>query len=152
MSCPNFIGQTVLITGASRGIGAAAAEHFATLGAQVVLTARSEAELAKLAEKIGSKSLAIACDIADFAQVQAAVDQTVARFGRLDIVVNNAVMAPSFQHPIGRTGRNIEDRPALLCRHDRQGRLHHVKDTFNIHINHPVPIGGFEIRRLGPGD
>ena len=55
-------------------------------------------------------------------------------------------MAPSFQHPIGRTGRNIEDRPALLCRHDRQGRLHHVKDTFNIHINHPVPIGGFEIR------
>ena len=88
----DFSGQTVLITGASRGIGAAAAEHFATLGAQVVLTARSEAELAKLAEKIGSKSLAIACDIADFAQVQAAVDQTVARFGRLDIVVNNAGM------------------------------------------------------------
>jgi len=88
----DFSGQTVLITGASRGIGAAAAEHFATLGAQVVLTARSEAELAKLAEKIGSKALAIACDIADFAQVQAAVDQTVARFGRLDIVVNNAGM------------------------------------------------------------
>ena len=63
----DFSGQTVLITGASRGIGAAAAEHFATLGAQVVLTARSEDELAKLAEKIGSKALAIASDIADFA-------------------------------------------------------------------------------------
>ena len=88
----DFSGQTVLITGASRGIGAAAAEHFATLGTQVVLTARSEAELAKLAEKIGPKALAIACDIADFAQVQAAVDQAVARFGRLDIVVNNAGM------------------------------------------------------------
>ncbi|MDB2501126.1 SDR family oxidoreductase [Planktomarina temperata] len=88
----DFSGQTVLITGASRGIGAAAAEHLATLGAQVVLTARSEAELAKLAEKMGPKALAIACDIADFAQVQAAVDQTVARFGRLDIVVNNAGM------------------------------------------------------------
>ena len=92
----DFSGQTVLITGASRGIGAAAAEHFATLGAQVVLTARSEAELAKLAEKIGSKALAIACDIADFAQVQAAVDQTVARFGRLDILVNNAATNPFF--------------------------------------------------------
>jgi len=88
----DFSGQIVLITGASRGIGAAAAEHLASLGAQVVLTARSEGELAKLAEKIGPKALAIACDIADFKQVQAAVDQTVARFGRLDIVVNNAGM------------------------------------------------------------
>ena len=86
----DFSGQIVLITGASRGIGAAAAEHLASLGAKVVLTARSEDELAKLAEKIGAKALAIACDIADFKQVQAAVDQTVARFGRLDIVVNNA--------------------------------------------------------------
>ena len=88
----DFSGQTVLITGASRGIGAAAAEHFATLGAQVVLTARSEAELATLAENIGSKALAIACDIAEFAQVQAAVDQTLPRCGRLDTVVTNAGM------------------------------------------------------------
>jgi 3-oxoacyl-[acyl-carrier protein] reductase len=86
----DFSGQTVLITGASRGIGAAAAKHFAADGAQVVLAARSEGKLAKLAEKIGPKALAIACNIADFKQVQAAVDQTVAQFGRLDIVVNNA--------------------------------------------------------------
>jgi len=88
----DFSGQTVLITGASRGIGAATAEHFASLGAQVALTARSEGELVKLAEKIGPKALAIACDVADFQHVQAAVDQTVAQFGRLDIVINNAGM------------------------------------------------------------
>ena len=88
----DFSGQTVLITGASRGIGAATAEHFASLGAQVALTARSEGELVKLAEKIGPKALAIACDVADLQQVQAAVDQTVAQFGRLDIVINNAGM------------------------------------------------------------
>ena len=46
----------------------------------------------KLAEKIVPKALAIACDVADFQQVQAAVDQTVAQFGRLDIVINNAGM------------------------------------------------------------
>ena len=72
---------------------------------------------------------------------------SMARAGQLQHrSLRGAVMAPAFQHPIGRTGRNIEDRPTPLCRHDRQGRLHHVKDTFNIHINHPVPIGGFEIR------
>ena len=62
----DFSGQTVLITGASRGIGDATAEHFASLGAQVALTARSEGELVKLAERIGPKALAIACDVADF--------------------------------------------------------------------------------------
>ena len=90
-----FSGKTVLITGASQGIGAATAQHFASLGANVVLTARSAGALDKLAIQIGPQAKAIVCDVSDYGQVKAAVDFSVSQFGSLDILVNNAgLLAP----------------------------------------------------------
>lgn len=82
--------KTALITGASRGIGEAVARKLAALGANVALVARSESELEKLAQEIGSKALAIRCNVASYADVRAAVEACVSKFGGLDICVNNA--------------------------------------------------------------
>ena len=90
-----FLGKTVLITGASQGIGSATAQHLASLGANVVLTARSAEALEQLAAQIGPQAKAIACDVSDYDQVKAAVDLALAHFGSLDILVNNAgLLAP----------------------------------------------------------
>ncbi|MDZ4310374.1 MAG: SDR family NAD(P)-dependent oxidoreductase [Cypionkella sp.] len=83
-------GKVVVITGASRGIGAAAARAFAGAGASVALLARSEAEISALAAEIGPQAMARRCDVADAADVQAALAAVVARFGRLDVLINNA--------------------------------------------------------------
>ncbi|MQQ09657.1 SDR family NAD(P)-dependent oxidoreductase [Epibacterium sp. SM1979] len=83
-------GKTALITGASRGIGAATARHLATLGANVVLAARSADTVKAIAAEIGPQALGLGCDVADWHQAEAAVAQTQERFGSLDIVLNNA--------------------------------------------------------------
>ncbi|MGC8203419.1 SDR family oxidoreductase [Aliiroseovarius sp. PTFE2010] len=82
--------KTVMITGASRGIGAAAARAFAGAGANVVLIARSEDAIAELAGEIGPKALAIPCDISRYWEVDAAVAAAVETFGALDVLINNA--------------------------------------------------------------
>ena len=93
-------GKTVFITGASRGIGLAIALRCARDGAHVAIAAKTEAPHPKLEgtihtaatqiEQAGGKALPLACDIRDEAMVRAAIDKTVATFGGLDIVVNNA--------------------------------------------------------------
>lgn len=83
-------GKVVAITGASRGIGAAAARVFAAAGAKVVLLARSRGEIDALAAEIGRAALALRCDVADWTSVQRAVATMVQHFGRLDVLVNNA--------------------------------------------------------------
>ena len=83
-------GKVVAITGASRGIGAAAARAFADAGAQVALLARNRGEIDALAAEIGPVALAFRCDVADWTSVQMAVAKTVQMFGRLDVLVNNA--------------------------------------------------------------
>lgn len=82
--------KTVLITGASRGIGEAAARLFVEQGAQVALLARSEERVANLAGELGSDALAIPCDVSRYWEVSAAVDATLDAFGSLDVVINNA--------------------------------------------------------------
>lgn len=85
-------GKTALITGASRGIGAAAAHAFAQAGANVALAARSTDDINTIAKEIGDQAIAIPCDVADPDAVKAAVDQTIDRFGALDILIGNAGM------------------------------------------------------------
>ncbi|PWE32636.1 short-chain dehydrogenase [Maritimibacter sp. 55A14] len=86
-------GKTVLITGASRGIGAAAARRFAALGAQVVLLARSTEEITALAEEItrsGGQALAQRCDVAIYGDMEAAIRAAQKTFGRVDVLIGNA--------------------------------------------------------------
>lgn len=83
-------GKTVLVTGASRGIGAAGARAFAEAGANVVLAARSSGEIEALAAEIGQRARAVTCDVADYRSVAEAVGVAVETFGGLDVLVNNA--------------------------------------------------------------
>lgn len=81
-------GKSVLVTGASRGIGAEAVRGFVAAGAHVGMIARDTAALQELAQDTGA--VPIACDIADFAAVAQAVAQMQEQFGGLDVLVNNA--------------------------------------------------------------
>lgn len=93
--------QTILITGASRGIGAATAYEFARKGANVVLAARSTGDIEGHAEAIraeGRKALAVACDVSDYSAVEAAVAAATKAFGPVSVLVNNAGVID----PIGR--------------------------------------------------
>jgi NAD(P)-dependent dehydrogenase (short-subunit alcohol dehydrogenase family) len=82
--------RIVLVTGASRGIGLATAEAFLAAGARVVLAARDGDRLAAIAAPHGDRALAAPCDVADPASVDALFATIGARFGRLDVVFNNA--------------------------------------------------------------
>src|SRR6201991_4091326 len=87
-------GKRALVTGASRGIGAAIAKALAAEGADVAITYEKSADsAAKVVDAIkagGRKAVAIQADSADVAAVQASVEKTVAALGGLDILVNNA--------------------------------------------------------------
>jgi 3-oxoacyl-[acyl-carrier protein] reductase len=83
-------GKIVIVTGASRGIGAAAAAALAVAGATVVLTSRDGRMAEEVARSIGGSASARACDVSDYAAFEALVAETKARFGRLDALVNNA--------------------------------------------------------------
>lgn len=91
-------GKTVLITGASRGIGAAAARVFADAGTNVVLVARGAQQISEIAREIGDRALAIPCDVRRYGEVSAAVDATVAAFGGLDVLINNAGVIEPISH------------------------------------------------------
>lgn len=83
-------GKTVLITGASRGIGEAAARAFAAAGAKVALVARTRDRIAGIAGDIGPDAVAIPCDVSRYWEVEAAVNATLQAFGRLDAFIANA--------------------------------------------------------------
>jgi len=90
---PDLTGQTAIITGASRGIGAATALELASRGAAVVAAARTAEPIETLAENIqaaGGKAIAVPCDVSQYAQIASLADTALAAFGKIDILVNNA--------------------------------------------------------------
>ncbi|MBU2962579.1 SDR family oxidoreductase [Citreicella sp. C3M06] len=86
----DLTGKTVMITGASRGIGAAAARRFAAAGAKVALVARSKDAIAEIAGEIGPDAAAIPCEVSRYWEVEQAVQNCLTAFGSLDVLVNNA--------------------------------------------------------------
>ena len=86
-------GQTVIVTGASRGIGAATAKHMAEHGCKVVLAARNADSIFKITDEIintGGTALAVPCDVSQYNDVSVLAEKTLETFGRIDGLVNNA--------------------------------------------------------------
>lgn len=118
-----FVDKCVIVTGASSGIGAAAARQFAAEGACVVLVARRKEALNAIARDIGAdRALVVAADVTDAAAMEAMLERTQAHFGRVDILVNNAGC-----HARGRLEQRSPDElaqmvdvnlkaPVMLCR------------------------------------
>lgn len=94
----DMTGKTVMITGASRGIGAETARVFARAGANVVLLARSQDAIGDLAGEIGPKAIAIPCNVARFGEMSSAVATAVQAFGALDVLINNAGVIEPISH------------------------------------------------------
>ncbi len=128
----------VVITGASAGIGRATAVRFASEGAALVLAARSQERLQRLAERLEQRfaveTLAVPCDVRQREQVDALVEAAIARFGRIDVLVNNA--------GYGLYGR-IEDTPEAAFRD--------VLETNVLGVHHAIRAVLPHMRRQGAG-
>lgn len=139
-------GKTLFITGASRGIGLAIALRAARDGANVAIAAKSDVPNPKLpgtihtaaaaVEAAGGKALAIKCDIREEEEVKAAVAATVEKFGRLDVLVNNASaiwLRGALDTPMKRFDlmQQVNARGTFLC---AQACLPHLLESGNPHI------------------
>jgi 3-oxoacyl-[acyl-carrier protein] reductase len=145
--------KTALVTGASRGIGAAIAKRLAADGARVAITytkgADAAAQVVKEIETAGGKAIAIQADAADAKAVIAAVDKTVKTFGGLDILVNNAGTAipkPFVEATLEEMDRviDINLRGVFIA---TQAALRHLKDGGRV-INIGSSVGE---RNMTPG-
>ena len=106
-------GKVAIITGASRGIGAATARLFASEGARVVLAARSREEMTRIAEEIrtsGGEALAIQTDVTDAVSVEDLVKRTVEVYQRLDIAFNNAGITTGETRPLAEVTEETFDQ------------------------------------------
>ena len=139
-------GKTLFITGASRGIGLAIARRAAADGANVIIAAKSDVANPKLpgtihsaaaeVEAAGGQALAVRCDIREETDVQAAVAAAVARFGGIDILVNNASaiwLRGTLDTPMKRFDlmNQVNSRGSFLC---AQVCLPHLLKAANPHI------------------
>jgi len=143
--------QTIFITGASRGIGKAIALRAAADGARVVIAAKTVAPHPTLpgtihtaaaeVEQAGGEALAVAVDVRDEAQVQAAVETAAGRFGGIDILVNNASaisLTGTERTPMKRFDlmHQVNARATFLC---TQKALPHLRRSANPHVLNIAP-------------
>jgi NAD(P)-dependent dehydrogenase (short-subunit alcohol dehydrogenase family) len=99
----DMTGKVVLITGGSRGLGRAMALGFADAGADVVVASRrleSCEQVAHAIEKLGRKALARACHVGRWEECDALADAAYERFGKIDVLVNNAGKSPRYDRPV----------------------------------------------------
>jgi NAD(P)-dependent dehydrogenase (short-subunit alcohol dehydrogenase family) len=105
-------GRVALITGGSRGIGYAIAETLVGEGARVMLTARTPDTLAGAGERLGEVAATFVGDVADHDSAEACIQETLERFGRLDMLVNNAALdtqsGPTVSMPVTEFARIFE--------------------------------------------
>lgn len=109
----NIAGKVIVITGASSGLGEAAARLLAEQGATLVLAARRADRIQQLAEELkqkGANALALITDVTKHEQVKQLVDTAVQTFGKVDVIINNAGLMPAA--PIGRL--KIEEWDAMI--------------------------------------
>ena len=107
----DFTNKTVIVTGASRGIGEASAHYFSDLNANVVLAARSKNKIEEIANKLGKNALAIECDVADPSQVNHLMMKSSKAFGTIDVLINNAGCAfngPLVEMDLGQWEKTIQ--------------------------------------------
>ncbi|MCS5489620.1 SDR family NAD(P)-dependent oxidoreductase [Algoriphagus limi] len=105
-------GKVALITGASKGIGLSIAEIFAAAGAKVVISSRKQEVLDEMANQLKSKgyeATGIACNVGNMEELPGLVDQTVEKYGQIDILVNNAASNPVFG-PVHETSLEAFDK------------------------------------------
>lgn len=105
-------GKVAIITGSSKGIGKAMAQALAQAGAKVIISSRKEEAVAEVAEQFktaGLEATGIACHVGKAEQLENLVTQTIATYGRLDILVNNAAINPIFG-PIEEATTDVFDK------------------------------------------
>jgi NAD(P)-dependent dehydrogenase (short-subunit alcohol dehydrogenase family) len=115
----DFKGQVALITGAASGMGLATAKAFAEAGASVTLVDRDSERLNVAVERIkasGGKAIGIVCDVSDESAAKAAIDRTVAEFGRLDMAYNNAGILGPMCPMVEETGEGYDQVNAVNLR------------------------------------
>jgi len=108
----NLSGKVAVVTGASKGIGEAIAEFYGTAGAHVIVSSRKLDAVNQVADSINKKggvAKAIACHMGDAADIERLVDETIAAYGTIDIIVNNAAANPAFG-PVVETDGSVFDK------------------------------------------
>jgi len=115
-------GRHAAVTGAGRGIGASIAQRLADEGARVTLMARTQSQLDRVSEALGSSAQAMAADITDAAKTRQAFEQAAQTFGPIDILVNNAGQAQS-----GPMHRAPEDLWHLMIAVNLTGTYHAIR-------------------------
>jgi NADP-dependent 3-hydroxy acid dehydrogenase YdfG len=149
----NVEGKVIVITGASSGLGEAAARHLAANGARVVLGARRADRINALAKELGGdgKALAVETDVTNCDQVKRLVDVAVDRFGRIDVMINNAGLMQ--QSPLERLKvdewDNMIDVNIKGVLYGIAAALPHMMEQKSGHIINVSSVAGHKVKPSG---